>query len=353
MAPGPDDGTVSEVEAFLDETPGEVRGVVARNGRYEHLLMQRDDDTPQDRLGSRSIGRVVSVDAAFRAAFVDLGGKGAQGFLPLTKTVALKEGDRIEVEVVAEPRERKGPTLKHIGAGEGPPRLLAEGPDVRALLTHIAPGVEVQVGIVAIQAGQEAVEEALSDGGLYPAFGLDLSVQRTRALIAVDIDYAHIAGQDTRKARARANREGLKQAARLVRLKGWGGLVAVDLVGTGLDAGQITEAARAAFAPDAEVAFGPLSRFGLLQLSLPWRRTPIEERRNDAVARPSLQTRAIDIVRQLRLHALQDTRTPRFTARCAPQEAAAAAQLAAVLGPRAAVLADPEVATGRFIIEEI
>src|SRR5690606_27075015 len=101
-----------------------------------------------------------------------------------------------------------------------------------------------------------------------------------------------------------------------------------------------------------DVAFGPLSRFGLLQLSLPWRSTPIEERRNAAGGQPSLQTRAIDIVRQLRLSALQDTRSPRFTARCAPQEAAAAVPLAQALGPRVAVLADPEIAPGRSVIEE-
>lgn len=348
MASGPDDRTVNEVEVFLDETPGELRGIVARNGRYEHLLIQRDDDAPQDRLGARSIGRVVSLDPAFRAAFVDLGGKGPPGFLPLAKGATLRDGDRVEVEVTAEPRERKGSTLRHIGAGEGAPRLLAPGPDVRSLIMSLAPGAEIQTGAVAIQAGQEAVEEALSPGGIFAAFGLDLSVQRTRALIAVDIDYAHIAGQDARKGRARANREGLRQAARLLRLKSWGGLVAIDLIGTGLDAGQIAEASKAAFAGDAEVAFGPLSRFGLLQLSLPWRRTPVEERLNAA----DVQTRAIEIARQLRLCTLQNTRSPRFIARCAPEEAALASELVKALGPRVAVLADPSVAPGRWLIEE-
>ncbi len=348
MASGTGDGTVNEVEVFLDETPGEVRGVVARNGQYEHLLIQRDDDTPQDRLGARSIGRVVSLDPAFRAAFVDLGAKGPPGFLPLAKGVTLRDGDRVEVEVTAERRERKGATLRHIGVGEGAPRLLSPGPDVRSLMMSLAPGVDIQTGAVAIQAGQEAVDEAMSPGAIFAAFGLDLSVQRTRALIAVDIDYAHIAGQDARKGRARANREGLRQTARLLRLKSWGGLVAIDLVGTGLDAGQITEAAKTAFAGDADVAFGPLSRFGLLQLSLPWRRTPVEERLNAA----GVQARAIEIVRQLRLSALQNTRSPRFIARCAPEEAALAVDLVQPLGPRVAVLADPSVAPGRWLIEE-
>ena len=31
------------VEVFLDDTPGEVRGMVSRDGRFHHLLLQRDD----------------------------------------------------------------------------------------------------------------------------------------------------------------------------------------------------------------------------------------------------------------------------------------------------------------------
>ena len=38
------------------------------------------------------------------------------------------------------------------------------------------------------------------------------------------------------------------------------------------------EAAKAAFAPDAPgVAFGPITRFGTLQLTLPWRGRPVSE----------------------------------------------------------------------------
>ena len=77
-----------------------------------------------------------------------------------------------------------------------------------------------------------AIAPALRDG------------QWTRALIAVDIDYVHLPGRDAREGRARANREGLNQAARLIRLAGWGGLVAVDLVGTALDPNRITAMAK-------------------------------------------------------------------------------------------------------------
>ena len=88
---------MSVVEVFLDETPGETRGVIVRDGRFEHLIIQRDDDPPQHRLGARSIGRVARIEPGLRAAFVDLGSDGLAGFLPLSGPVKLAEGARIEV----------------------------------------------------------------------------------------------------------------------------------------------------------------------------------------------------------------------------------------------------------------
>lgn len=340
------------VEVFLDDTPGEVRGIIARDGRFEHLLIQREDDAAQDRLGACSVGRVLDVEGGFRAAFIDIGTAGPPGFLPLGKGVSLRDGDRIAVEVTAEPRERKGPTLRLLGPGERAPRLVQAGPDVAEQLERLAPGVKAQTGVAAIQASWDAEEAALADGDFFADSALDLAVQRTRALIAVDIDYAYLPGRDGRKGRERANREGLKQAARIIRLKGWAGLVVVDLVGTGLDGEAVMSMAKAAFAGDAEVVFGPLSRFGLLQLALPWRRTPVEEVLNGREGRRSARTQAIDLTRRLRHAMLIDTSIARFTARCAPDEAGLAAPLIARLGPRAAILPDPAVAPGRSTIDE-
>lgn len=340
-----------EIEAFLDDTPGEVRGMVARDGWFERLIIQREDDPPQHRLGARCVGRVMEVEAGYRAAFVDMGVENAPGFLPLTKAATVREGDRIEVVVTAEPRERKGPALRLIGPGQGAPRLLAPGPDVATLLAQWASGVEVQTGLAAIQASWDAEEEALGQGDFFAEHGIDLAVQRTRALISVDIDYAHLPGRDARKGRERANREGLKHAARLIRLAHWGGLVAIDLVGANLNPDAVMTAARSAFDGDGAV-FGPLSRFGLLQLALPWGRTPIEDRLNDRDRRPSDMTRAIDLTRRLRHTLLSDTTVARFTAVCSPQEAALAAPLIARLGLRAALRADPSVAPGRSDIVE-
>jgi Ribonuclease G/E len=339
------------VEVFLDETPGETRGAVMRDGLYTRLLIHRESDVAQTRLGARSVGRIIEVSPGLRGAFVDLGA-GAPAFLSFNRNDRLTQGERIEVVVTAEPRAGKGPVVRRLGPGEGAPRLVQAAPSVPDQLRQLAPGAESVTGVVAIDAVAEAEEEALSRNCAFAAHGIDIAVERTRALVAVDIDYAPIAGRDPKQARAAANHEGLVQAARLISLRNWAGLIVIDLVGDGADAEAQSKTARAAFAHDPQTVFGPVSRFGLMQLSLPWRRTPIEEMLLDRQGRPSLETRSLSIVRRLRRQMLSDTRSPHVIAHCAPEEATMAGALAADLGPRAVVKADSSVAPGRPYIEE-
>ena len=343
---------MSEFEVFLDDTPGEVRGVVTRDGRFEHLLIQREDEVAEHRLGTRCVGRIVEVHPGLKGAFVDLG-VAVQGFLPFRGQDRLAGGQKVEVEVSAEPREGKGPTLRLIAAGEGAPRLLTPGPTVSETLARLAPGVAPITGLAAIQAGWDAEEEAGWPGELFPDTGLDMMVQRTRALIAVDLDLSPSPGVSFgAPARTRANRQGLFAAARMIRLKRWGGLVAIDLIGTGQDGDVVLAAAKQAFGGDPDVVFGPVNRFGLLQLALPWRRTPLEEVLNGRDGRRRPEQRAQDIVRGLKFALLSDTTIPRITVRAAPEESALAAPLLARLGPRAHLESDSAIAPGAFLMED-
>lgn len=340
------------VEVFLDDTPGEVRGVIARDGRFHHLLIHRDDDEPAHRLGARLIGRIASVVPSLRGAFVDLGGP-VQGFLPFSGKSALTVGEKVEVEVSAEPRERKGPGLRLVGAGQGEPRLLQRGPTVEDSLSRLAPGAQVVLGAAAIRAAMEAEEAAVAPGEVFPDTGLDLRLDRTRALIAVDLDLAASPGvSGGAAARTRANRQGLYGAARLIGLKRWGGLVAIDLIGDGHDGPALAASAKQAFADIRGAVIGPVSRFGLLQLSIPWRLTPLEEVLNDADGRRRPEHRAQDVVRGLRLELLANTAAARVRVRCAPEDAVLAAAGVAKLGPRADLTADPTLSPGRFVVEE-
>ena len=334
------------IDAWLDETPGETRGIVARAGRHERLIIHRASDAPAGRLGALSVGRVASLEPGLNGVFVETAGAAA-GFLPLKGGARLTQGQAIEVEVTAEARGGKGPTLKLVGPAEGEPRLTAEAPSARDWLARWAPGVTPGEGAEAIQAGLEAEEDALGAGVSLPDAGLDIAVERTRALVAVDVDHQ---GGGVR-AKAGANRRALSEAARLIRLKAWGGLVVIDLVGSSHDGAKLAEAARQAFRDAAEPALGPISRFGLLQLSIPWSRTPVEEILRDRDGRETLETRALAIVRALRRALLTDTAAPRWTAVAHPEEAEMARAWVAQLGPRAHLVADPAMRPGAFRLD--
>ncbi len=342
---------MSRIEVFLDDTPGETRAVIARDGRWERLLIARESDPPEHRLGARLVGRVVEIVPGAGGAFVDLGVGELFGFLAIGKAGGLAQGQSVEVEITAEPRVGKGPALRRLGPAEGAPRLLARGPCIADQLASLGSSVQPVTGASAIQAVWDAEEEALAPVHRFPEHGLALAVERTRALVAVDIDHTAANGREARRARREANRHGLIQAARLIRLKGWGGLIAIDLIGVGHDGEEIGRWARAAFdTPGA--AFGPVNRFGVLQLSLPWGSRPVEEGLLGPDGGRTLSARAVDLTRRLRHAMLTDTASPRLIAVCAPEEVEEAAPLVARLGPRAGLAADAGARPGQAVIRQ-
>lgn len=337
---------MSALETFLDEAPGETWGVVCRDGEPCRIFLSRDEDQPANRLEASSIGRVTALLPGGGGAFVDLGTGEPFGFLPKG---AAAVGEAVHVAVTAEPRGGKGPTLKRIGTGEGPPRLLKPGPDVGEWLARAAPGVEPGTGAVAIEVVREARELALAT--TFFEGGLDVAVERTRAMVTVDIDHAGEAGRDGMSARLAANRRGLTLAARRIALKNWGGLVAIDLVGTALPPEPVMAAAKISF-QDTGVTFGPLSRFGVLQLSLPWTRAPFEESLFGVSGTRRKRANQIEAVRTLR-HALSTDRTSPWVTLAVPKgEREDMDALIVGIGPRARLVADPDLAAGTYELRE-
>jgi Ribonuclease G/E len=337
---------VSDLETFLDDGPGETWGVVCRAGEPRQIFYAREGDAEANRLGAESVGRVVALLPGGGGAFVDLGAGEPFGFLAKGSVTV---GQAVRVAVSAEPRGGKGPALTLAGAGEGAPRLLKPGPTLSEWLARAAPGVEPETGVLAIEAVREAREAALSP--VVTAEGLNVAVERTRALVAVDLDFAGTPGRDGGKARQAANRLGLALAARHIALKRWAGLVAIDLIGTPQAPDPVLRAARDAFIGTG-VTFGPLSRFGLLQLSLPWRQTPVEEVLFGLKGEHARRRRQLDAVRDLR-HALAAHRSAPWISLIVPGvEADEVAELVAGLGPRARLVVEPSRSVGAYEIRE-
>src|SRR5262249_9597891 len=141
-------------EMWIDAAIGETREALVRGGRAVALRIARwSDEGRRARWGEVYCGRVRGVDRRRRGAFVELGLKGDQGFLPLDSDgparrsgakqnkdqVDLREGQGIIVSVEREAARGKNPVcaLLEIGHdGEPPHRIAQHGGDENLLLTR-------------------------------------------------------------------------------------------------------------------------------------------------------------------------------------------------------------------------
>ena len=317
---------------FLDRGFGEDRGVVVLDGHPERLLIVREGEPVSTRIGARLAARVRKVEPAFASAFLDLGG-GQEALLAFKPDGRPVEGAMMEVEVRSEPRENKIATVRAIGPADGPPRLLAPAPDLVDQLQALVRDGDVVEGRDARKMADLAEAEALETIHALPGGGT-IAIEPTRALVAIDVDLGERKGQDVKRVTRQANLTALAAAARLLRLKGLGGIVVIDLVGRGHDGAALLAAARTAFAPDNPgVAIGPVGRFGTMELSIPRRGRAAREILLDAVGRPTDETLALRLIRRAETEAAAQPGA-RLVGACAPQVAALAEPLAARLRAR-------------------
>jgi Ribonuclease G/E len=312
---------------YLDRCPGERRGVVQLDGRPERLLIERDGEAPIAR-GAVYRGRVIAVSARMGLARVDLGEEAAS--LKLTRDTALAEGAIVEVEVTAESGRGKGAFVALVAAGaEGRLGLLRSAPPLVQRLQAFAPDIAIVDGEDARDAADEAQTQGLAHEHAF-AGGLNLCIETTRALVAVDVDFSETGAPGST---LKANLAAIRHTARLLRLKALSGLVVIDLIGFPQEKARLHSACLEAFAPDGDdVVIGPVSRFGALELALPRRDRPIGERLSDPEGGPTARTIAQATVRGLERQSRFEAGS-RLVTTCTPDVAAALRPLVAELGP--------------------
>lgn len=317
---------------FLDEGIGETRGVVTQDGLPERLIIRRHDDDTSLSVGAKFVARVASIEPALATAFLDLG-DGREAILPFKPDAKPVRGAAVAIEIRAEPRRGKLAVARATGEADGSPRLAAPAPDVREQLAALSKGQSIETGAVARQAADEAEADVLEVLHSLPGGGV-LAIEPTRALTAIDVDLGERKGQDAKRVTRQANHAALKEAARLLRLKGLGGIVVIDLVGRGHDGNALMTTARAAFASDNPgVAIGPVGRFGTMELSLPRRGRPLAEilcREDGMLTDRTLAQRAI---RRLEAEGAAQPGA-RLALACAPDVAKAASPLIDLLAAR-------------------
>jgi hypothetical protein len=290
-----------------------------RAGKPERLILERPDPrTGVDVAwlpGEALIARVARLESGLGMAFLDAGADAP----PLTVAAGdLREGARLQATVTASARgdklavARTGDAASQAELGRQHSR-----PTVTERLLEGAAADSLRTGPDAREAADLAEAEALQSEHALPG-GVRLYIEPTRALVAVDIDVGpSSAGGDRKRRQRQANLSAIRELPRLLRLKGLGGLIAIDLVGKGHDGDALAAAAKAAFSEvyPAEAAIGPISRFGILQIQLPWRETPTTDLRLDSRGDPTPVTLALRLLREIEREAGPGGRVEAF---CAP-----------------------------------
>jgi Ribonuclease G/E len=268
----------SERRAYLYKGVGEIVGVVTLDGRPERLFIDWPGDDPLDAEGVRGVARVKKIEKAFASAFVALPG-GQDVILPMRPDMPpLVEGGLVEIEIKTASRAGKAAVARFVAAGEGEPRVLAQALTLEERLRHHVKAGSPTTGDKALAAVEEAESDALATLFDLPGGG-DIAVEPTRALTSVDVDLGGREATDSKRAARQANMAALSVAARVLRLKGLGGIIVFDLVGRGHDGQAITTAARNVFAQDNPgVGVGAISKFGTLEMIVPRRAPPILDR---------------------------------------------------------------------------
>ncbi len=303
------------LERWIDAAIGETREALVRDGRPIALRIARWSDAGRRaRWGEVYAARVREVDRRRRGAFLDLGLRDQQGFLPLgddgrarigRDRVPITVGAGVIVAVTREAARGKNPVVElHSTGHDGGPHLI-DRHDVDDELLLGRPADAVMRGKL-----DAAIEDALARTAPLPGGGA-LSIEPTAALVAIDVDAGGRAGSgDAERFALDLNIAAAREAARQIRLRNLGGLIAIDFVSMRArsHAKLLEEAVRAAFAEDPwSVQFGALSRFGVFDLARAQLRTPLHEQMRESNGQLRVETVALMALRAIEREARAQT----------------------------------------------
>jgi Ribonuclease G/E len=293
-------------EILIEENVGETRAGVVENGRIVELYLDRWSEAGQRVIeGEVYRGRVRRVEPSLNAAFVDLG-VGEDGFLPFGKAgrpKGLHDGKAIGVRVSREAHSEKGPNLTAVEVEDGEaPACIEPAPILAQRLVATYQDAEALWADETPHDLEAAFDEALDPAAPIPGGG-SLYIEQTRAMTTIDVDADGRKGQgDASRLAAQLNMSAAKEAARQIRLRGLGGIVAIDFVSMrGQPDRKATEQAlRQAFRRDrAKVDVASISQFGVGELARQRRQRSLAEQMLDPTGQLSVETRALIALRRL------------------------------------------------------
>ncbi|MGQ0533466.1 MAG: ribonuclease E/G [Caulobacteraceae bacterium] len=297
------------LDTWIDAAIGETREALVRDGKPIALRIARaSDEGRRARWGELYCARVQEIDKRRRGSFLELGLREQQGFLPLgddgrarmrKERVQLREGQGVIVSVTREAARGKNPVVELTETGhdgEAPHQIARHDVDEELVLAKPATDPQIRAKLEA------AIEDALARTTPLPGGGV-LTIDAVTALTAIDVDAGARQGSgDPERFALDLNIAAAAEAARQIRLRNLGGVIAIDFVSMRAKSHLkvLEDAVRAAFAGDPwSVQFGGLSRFGVYELARAQLRTPLHEQLRDVDGRLSVETVALMALRAI------------------------------------------------------
>ncbi|MFQ5562493.1 MAG: ribonuclease E/G [Parvularculaceae bacterium] len=291
----------------------QTRAAFLEGGRTARLWFgpARGDEMldAEPRARRRFAGRVISVDHALEAAFIDIGA-GRPGFMHLKKGApSLAEGALVAIEVKSPPRQGKGALLKPLSDGacnsDGPGRLapvedaiveavrfigfsaeeiivddgLAAADMARARLGAPVRHQQDAQGLFEVYGAQDALEAALSRGIALPGGGR-LVIDEAQALTAIDVDTGGLPASSVTRLREKIAVAAAREAARQISLRSIGGQVVIDFpsISNAAARSRFEKVLRESFRTLEGVGAVSFSKSGLFTCTLPHRALSLLDR---------------------------------------------------------------------------
>lgn len=259
-----------KIRAVIDRGIGETRCAVYTGRRLAEIYVRRWSDKNLPRLGDIFAGRMATIDQSVSGAFIDLGA-GPHGLLKFTDMSGaprLTEGAMIQVEVTREAISDKGPVLKFIETSElSKPMPLAQITLEDFVKRRFGPDVKFE------EAPVNQIESAVETVIALPGGG-DIAIEPTRALVAIDVD------KGSAQSAFDVSIAAAELIARQIRLRGLGGLIAIDFpnLRQNRQKEQLMDALHNAFEDDPNTfKIAPLSRFGVVEMTRAIKSRPLDD----------------------------------------------------------------------------
>ena len=270
---------------------GETRAAVYEGRKLVELYVRRESDANKPRQGDVFAGRVAKIDQSMGGAFIDIGTKydGLFKFTNSPNAPRFTEGQMAEFEVSKATEIGKGPVLKYKQAAQADKVGKLSGDDLKTTIAKRYDGIEFAEAAVSVIDEATETELAIKGGGT-------ISIERTRALVAIDVD------KGTAVSSFDVCMAALPMIAHELRLRGLGGLIVIDLpnLRQPRQRNTVFKAAERAFKDDPNnVKLAPLSRFGCLELTRYKPALSLDEVLNNRIGSPTTETIALRALRQL------------------------------------------------------